>query len=96
MADVDELTRALDYPWDKWTTFLHPLQRQIVDAFYKGPVRISGSAGTGKTVVALHRAVHLARQNPASRVSFSKTSESGAVAKANRCTGLRLQVMSKP
>ena len=63
MNDVEELERALAFPWDKWTTFLHPAQRQWVEREYSGPARVSGSAGTGKTIVALHRAVHLARQN---------------------------------
>ena len=76
MADVDELTRALEYPWEKWTIFLHPAQRQIVEKDYNGPARVSGSAGTGKTIVALHRAVHLARRHPESRIlltTFSRT-----------------------
>ena len=64
MADVEALERALDYPWEKWTVFLHPAQRQLVEREYSGPARVSGSAGTGKTIVALHRAVHLARAHP--------------------------------
>src|SRR5207244_3405484 len=51
--NLDELERALDYPWDKWTVFLHPAQRSIVERNYNGPARVTGSAGTGKTVVAL-------------------------------------------
>ena len=61
MSNQEELRRALDYPWEKWTVFLHPAQRQVVERSYRGPARVSGSAGTGKTIVALHRAVHLAR-----------------------------------
>jgi hypothetical protein len=68
MAKVEELARALDYPWDKWTVFLHPEQREWVERDYAGPARVSGSAGTGKTIVALHRAAHLARANPDARV----------------------------
>lgn len=68
MDRVEELARALEYPWDKWTVFLHPEQREWVEREYSGPARVSGSAGTGKTIVALHRAVHLARANPDSRV----------------------------
>ena len=64
---VAELERALEYPWDKWTVFLHPEQRQWVERSYTGPARVAGSAGTGKTNVALHRAVFLARRNPDSR-----------------------------
>jgi UvrD-like helicase C-terminal domain/AAA domain len=75
MQDVEELTRALDYPWEKWMVFLHPAQRQWVERDYTGPARVAGSAGTGKTIVALHRAVYLARRFPEGRVlltTFSK------------------------
>ena len=68
MTNVEELERALEFPWDKWTIFLHPEQRQIVERRYNGAARVAGSAGTGKTIVALHRAVHLARENPNARV----------------------------
>ena len=76
VENVEELERALEFPWEKWTVFLHPAQRRIVETRYSGQARISGSAGTGKTVVALHRAVHLARANPDARVllaTFSVT-----------------------
>ena len=58
----EELKRALDAPWDKWAVFLHPDQRRTVTRDFAGPARVSGSAGTGKTIVALHRAVHVARR----------------------------------
>jgi Mrp family chromosome partitioning ATPase len=75
LPNVEELERALDFPWEKWAVFLHPAQRQLVDRSYAGPARVSGSAGTGKTIVALHRAVALARRQPDARVlltTFSK------------------------
>jgi mRNA-degrading endonuclease RelE of RelBE toxin-antitoxin system len=75
VANVEELQRALDFPWEKWTVFLHPEQRQWVERDYSGPARVSGSAGTGKTIVALHRAVHLARSNPNSRVLLTTFSD---------------------
>ena len=75
MSNVDELQRALDFPWEKWTIFLHPDQRQTVERDYGGPARVSGSAGTGKTIVALHRAVHLARANPDARVLLTTYSD---------------------
>src|SRR6267142_3165372 len=68
MTNVEELERALDYPWEKWSVFLHPAQRDLVQGDYNGPVRVSGSAGTGKTIVALHRAVYLARKNRDARI----------------------------
>ena len=52
MTNVEELQRALDFPWEKWTVFLHPEQQQWVERDYTGPARISGSAGTGKTLLA--------------------------------------------
>lgn len=75
MNNVEELERALEYPWDKWTIFLHPEQRQLVEREYSGPARVSGSAGTGKTIVALHRAVFLARSHPDSRVLLTTFSD---------------------
>lgn len=68
IEDREELAAALDYPWDKWTIFLHPSQRSVVERDFNGPARVSGSAGTGKTIVALHRAVFLARKNENARV----------------------------
>ncbi|MEJ8570773.1 3'-5' exonuclease [Microbaculum marinum] len=80
LTNIEELQRALDYPWEKWAVFLHPDQLQYVERSYSGPARISGSAGTGKTVVALHRAVHLARAQPQARVLL--TTFSNALANA--------------
>lgn len=75
MSDVEELERALNFPWEKWTIFLHPAQRQLVEREYNGPARVAGSAGTGKTVVALHRAAFLARHNRQSRVLLTTFSD---------------------
>ncbi len=75
VENVEELERALEYPWEKWTVFLHPAQRRIVENEYSGPARVSGSAGTGKTIVALHRAVHLAQTHPDARVLLATFSE---------------------
>lgn len=68
MEDVEELTRALDAPWDQWAVFLHPSQRQMAEQNYGGPARVSGSAGTGKTVVALHRVANLLKATPDAKV----------------------------
>ena len=76
MQNIEELERALEFPWEKWMIFLHPAQKQMVEKDYGGPTRVSGSAGTGKTIVALHRAVFLSRSNPDARVlltTFSTT-----------------------
>ena len=56
----DELRRIMAEPLEKWRVFLHPTQRKIVNKTYSGPARVLGGAGTGKTVVAMHRAKHLA------------------------------------
>src|SRR5438034_8656044 len=90
VADVDELARALEYPWERWTVFLHPAQRELVERRFGGPARIAGSAGTGKTVVALHRAAHLARANPEARIlltTFSETLASALRTKLARLIG---------
>ncbi|MHB9005362.1 MAG: UvrD-helicase domain-containing protein [Limisphaerales bacterium] len=84
MTNVEELQRALDFPWEKWTIFLHPEQRQWVERDYTGPACVSGSAGTGKTIVALHRAVHLARTHPEARVLLTTFSDTLANALQTR------------
>ena len=88
MTNQEELQRALEYPWEKWTVFLHPAQRQVVERSFRGAARVSGSAGTGKTIVALHRAVHLARAQPDARVLL--TTFSTALADALRTRLMRL------
>jgi hypothetical protein len=75
ITDQDELEQALAYPWEKWGVFLHPSQREIVERSYAGPARVAGSAGTGKTVVALHRAVRLARETPSARILLASFSQ---------------------
>jgi hypothetical protein len=68
LENVDELTRALEFPWDQWTVFLHPSQRQVVEQRFNGPARVTGSAGTGKTVVALHRAANILKRDAAAKL----------------------------
>lgn len=58
----DELRKVLAAPMEAWIAFLHPSQRSLVERDFNGPVKVSGSAGTGKTVVAMHRARKLARE----------------------------------
>ncbi|MFH2076027.1 MAG: UvrD-helicase domain-containing protein, partial [Pseudomonadota bacterium] len=93
MHNVEELERALEYPWEKWTIFLHPAQRHLVERDFNGPARISGSAGTGKTIVALHRAVSLARNHPDARVLL--TTFSGTLANVLRMK-LRRLISNEP
>lgn len=61
-SDDEALQAMLDAPLEKWRVFLHPLQRKLVFRDWNGPVRVLGGAGTGKTVVAMHRAKWLAEQ----------------------------------
>ncbi|MGH6846311.1 MAG: 3'-5' exonuclease [Methylocella sp.] len=68
MENIDELKQALEFPWDQWTVFLHPSQRQVVEQRFSGPARVSGSAGTGKTVVAIHRAAIILKRDPQARL----------------------------
>lgn len=69
IEDNDELRRAIeDTDFAAWRVFLHPEQRRYATTSYNGPFRLSGGAGTGKTVVLLHRARHLAQRAPAARI----------------------------
>ncbi|MFB7797634.1 3'-5' exonuclease [Isoptericola sp. NPDC056134] len=65
-----------DDNFGRWRVFLHPEQRDYAFRHRNGSFRLSGGAGTGKTVVLLHRARHLARQDPDARVvltTFNRT-----------------------
>ncbi len=68
MENMEELECALAYPWEQWAIFLHPSQRELVNRQFNGPARASGSAGTGKTVVALHRAAAILRKDRQAKV----------------------------
>ena len=70
LTDDDALQRILDNDMDKWQLFLHPSQQKLVDADYKGTMKVSGGAGTGKTVAALHRLKHLSG-NPEAKILFT-------------------------
>jgi UvrD-like helicase C-terminal domain/AAA domain len=80
VGDIEALRRALDEPWEKWAVFLHPSQAALIARDFSGPARVSGSAGTGKTIVALHRAAHLARAKAGSRVLLTTFSDALAYA----------------
>ncbi|MGE2718453.1 3'-5' exonuclease [Mycolicibacterium celeriflavum] len=69
IEDDEELRRVIEGgDFAAWRIFLHPEQRRYVESNYGGAFRLSGGAGTGKTVVAIHRARRLARDNPAARI----------------------------
>ncbi len=74
VEDDDELAEILNAPLAQWRIFLHPAQRRLVTARSNGPMRVLGGAGTGKTVVAMHRARHLAKEvfpRPDQRILFT-------------------------
>lgn len=70
ITDDEYLAKIMEQGMEKWQLFLHPSQRKLVDSDYKGTTKVSGSAGTGKTIAALHRLKHLASQ-PSSKVLFT-------------------------
>lgn len=69
------LAKALSSSWAEWQLFLHPSQRAAVQADHAGPARVTGGPGTGKSVVAVHRAAHIARTHRGRVLltSFSRT-----------------------
>ena len=79
VEDAKELAEILDAPLEKWRVFLHPTQRKLAEMISSGPVRILGGAGTGKTVVAIHRAKYLAEKvftAPTDKILFTTFSKS--------------------
>ena len=56
----NDLQEILSAPLEQWRVFLHPMQRRLATRNLNGPGRVLGGAGTGKTVLAMHRAKHLA------------------------------------
>jgi mRNA-degrading endonuclease RelE of RelBE toxin-antitoxin system len=73
ITDAAEMEKLLAAPLEQWRVFLHPSQRRLVEMRAGGPVRVLGSAGTGKTVVAMHRAAWLARNTcmPGQKILFT-------------------------
>lgn len=65
ISGSEELQRVIaGGDFSAWRVFLHPQQRRWVNADWNGPYRIGGGAGTGKTVVVVHRARRLAVKSP--------------------------------
>ncbi|MDE0177892.1 MAG: AAA family ATPase [Gammaproteobacteria bacterium] len=72
IEDDLELEEMFNAPLERWRVFLHPSQRRLVERHWNGPVRVLGGAGTGKTVVAMHRARWLAKAlEPGQRILFT-------------------------
>ena len=76
-ASIQELIqRVFSGDFAEWELFLHPEQRPLVSRHWSGAARIRGAAGTGKTVIGLHRLAELARRYPNDRVLFTTFSRS--------------------
>ena len=74
VEDEIELMEIMNAPLEKWRVFLHPSQRKLVEKDFNGPARVLGGAGTGKTVVAMHRAKWLVQNvftDPNDRILFT-------------------------
>jgi UvrD/REP helicase N-terminal domain/UvrD-like helicase C-terminal domain len=74
VTSEEDLASMLDAPLEKWRIFLHPSQERLVTKNFNGAARVLGGPGTGKTVVAMHRARHLAKtlcSDPIDRILFT-------------------------
>jgi hypothetical protein len=82
VPDDEQLQALLNMPLDHWRVYLHPKQRNFAELKANGPVRVLGGAGTGKTVVAMHRARHLLESvftAPDQRILFTTFTKNLAV-----------------
>ncbi len=99
VEDDEELRRVIEGgDFAAWRTFLHPEQRKYAEQDFNGAFRLSGGAGTGKTVVAIHRARHLAKRNPDARIvltTYNKTLAMGLEADL-RALDPDVRITSKP
>lgn len=91
VEDNDELRRIIESgDFGAWRIFLHPQQREYAERSRKGSFRLSGGAGTGKTVVAIHRARNLARADPRARVlltTYTRNLADDLAAQVHRLSG---------
>ncbi len=71
--DDETMIAIMNAPLAQWRVFLHPTQHKLAMGDRSGPVRVLGGAGTGKTVLAMHRAKWLAenRTLPGKKVLFT-------------------------
>lgn len=89
-ATDDELRHILETgDFNSWTIFIHPEQRDVVERNYSGSGRVFGGAGTGKTVVTVHRAHRLATEcTPAPRILLTTYTRSLAESLESHMTTL--------
>lgn len=93
IGDQDELRRVIEAgDFGAWRVFLHPEQRRYAERSYQGPFRLTGGAGTGKTVVLVHRARALARRDPEARIVLTTFTTNLAEALGDALTQLDSRV----
>ncbi len=96
LEDEAELREVIEQgDFTRWRTFLHPEQRRYVERRYNGAFRLTGGAGTGKTVVLLHRARMLARHDPSARVVLTTFTRNLAATLAENLTSLDSSAASR-
>ncbi|MCX4092077.1 3'-5' exonuclease [Nocardia sp. alder85J] len=96
---TEELRRVIEAgDFAAWRIYLHPEQRNFAEQDYSGPFRLSGGAGTGKTVVALHRVRNLARRDPTARIVLTTYNTALAAELHNSLRGLdpELPIAERP
>ena len=97
LEDDAELAAILAAPLEQWRVFLHPSQAKLVRLNSKGAARVLGGAGTGKTVVAMHRARYLAKEvftDPRQRIlvtTFTKNLATDIRANLQRMCGAEFE-----
>ena len=97
----EELRQVIDSnDFGAWRVFLHPAQRRYVQKSFSGPFRLSGGAGTGKTVVAVHRARALSQRSPQPRVVLTTYTKNLAASLSESLvqldSGVRLVHLGEP
>ena len=90
IEDDEALSAIMNAPLAQWRVFLHPTQRKLATKDFNGPARVLGGAGTGKTVLAIHRAKWLAEnRTPADkRVLFTTFTKNLAIDVRDNLTSL--------
>jgi hypothetical protein len=86
ITDDDFLEKMINGDIEKWQVFLHPSQTELVEKDYKGSMKVTGGAGTGKTVAAIHRLKRLAKNATKESVLYT-TFTNALVSNIMRCIG---------
>lgn len=86
ITDDDFLEKMINGDIEKWQVFLHPSQTELVEKDFNGSMKVTGGAGTGKTVAAIHRLKRLA-QNATKESVLYTTYTNALVSNIKRCFG---------